>query len=351
MRKIMMKFCDERKKEFCMKTTIWKDGEQKKVSKEAIFPESLPVLKKMQESRPVLEEIYPEAELCKSSMEKDVLWFEFVEGLGMEEELLGYAADEDREGFLASLNRFVSVMESTPENHMEFQMTEEFWNVFGSGEPFRGMDALKRCDYDMIPGNIIVRDGKMVLIDFEWLMEFPVPVELLKYHAFRELYQHCGELEAFFPLDELLTCMGITMERDLLEDAYGNFLHYVSGDSMDQNFSAMKASCLKPFYDFRGYCQFGGGNHPTHYVVMEKAWYEVNEANRKLSQQVEDLRRQVELEQKNHMIHARQIEDAVQEQARQSEVWREAYETVVNSRTWQTAGKLKRLVGKKQVGK
>ena len=68
MRKIMMKFCDERKKEFCMKTIIWKDGDQKKVSKEAIFPESLPALRKIQESRPVLEKVYPEAELCKSSM-------------------------------------------------------------------------------------------------------------------------------------------------------------------------------------------------------------------------------------------------------------------------------------------
>lgn len=350
MRKVLVKFCDERRKEFCMKTVIWKDGESMKVSKEAIFPEGGETLMRMFKDSQFLIEIYPEVEICSTKLDNNVLWFEYIDGVELEEVIYNAALKEDKIEFSNILKSFSEIMESVPDNHTEFQTTSEFEQIFGKGTCFNGLPALKKSNYDMIPGNIIIRKGKPVLIDYEWTMEFPMPIDLLKYHALRELYIHYEELEAFFPMDDVIKEMGILVERKYLEDAYWKFLEYVSGNSNKYNFASMKHACLQKIYDFDQY--------KSSYAIIEKGWREASQANALLNQkmqqlsqekdiQIQRLSLELEQEKENHRIHAKQIEDAVQEQAHQSEMWRIAYESVINSRTWHIANKLKRIIGRK----
>ena len=253
MRKVLVKFCDERRKEFCMKTIIWKDGESMKVSKEAIYPEGKETIMHMFTDSQLLTEIYPEVEICPAKLNNNVLWFEFIEGVEFEEIIYNAALKENKIEFINILNSFFNIMDSVPDNRTVFQTTNEFEQRFGTGIYFNGFPALKKSNYDMIPGNIIIRRGKPVLIDYEWTMEFPIPLDLLKYHALRELYIHYEELEAFLPLDDIMKEMGILVERKYLEDAYWRFLEYVSGDLNEYNFSSMKHSCLQNIYDFDQY--------------------------------------------------------------------------------------------------
>ena len=353
MRKILVKFCDERKKEFCMKTIIWKDGEEKKVSKEAIYPEGRQNLMQMLENSNELAKIYPQVEICPVKGENNVLWFEYIDGVEYEKLILEEALKDDRKGFFDSLNLFCKIIESVPDNHTEFHVTDDFIKIFGDGMHFIGLPALKKSNYDLIPGNIIIRNGMPVLIDYEWTMDFPIPVALLEYHALRELYIHCKELESIYPLDEIIKQLGIPCERKYLEDAYWKFLEYVSGNSSKTSFSTTKHACLQKMYDFEQY----KNNYEVTYLEllksmdtnkkMEKAWKEASQANALLNKSIEKLKMELEQEKENHRIHAKQIEDAVQEQARQSEVWRIAYESVTNSRTWRWANKFKRLIGRK----
>lgn len=87
------------------------------------------------------------------------------------------------------------------------------------------------------------------------------------------------------------------------------------------------------------------------YDFIVKNWQDAVQANALLSKRIQMLEAakeaEVAQEKENHRLHAKQLEDAVQEQARQSETWRIAYETVIHSRTWRIANKLKRLMGRK----
>lgn len=76
----------------------------------------------------------------------------------------------------------------------------------------------------------------------------------------------------------------------------------------------------------------------------DKNWRDASQANFLMASQVQKLKKTVAEVKENHAKH---IEDAVREQARQSETWRMAYESVINSRTWRLGKKIKRLFGKK----
>ncbi|MEE1197472.1 MAG: hypothetical protein UHS54_11490 [Lachnospiraceae bacterium] len=65
-------------------------------------------------------------------------------------------------------------------------------------------------------------------------------------------------------------------------------------------------------------------------AFAEKGWKDASQANAVMSGKVQKL------------------ESALKEKERQIEVWREAYETVVNSKTWKTASRVKHILGKKE---
>lgn len=75
------------------------------------------------------------------------------------------------------------------------------------------------------------------------------------------------------------------------------------------------------------------------YDFIVKSWQDAAQANALLSKRIQMLEAELEKPQR--------LEAAVQEQARQTAIWKEAYESVVNSRTWRLANKLKRLTGRK----
>lgn len=65
-------------------------------------------------------------------------------------------------------------------------------------------------------------------------------------------------------------------------------------------------------------------------AFAEKSWKDASQANAVMSGKIQKL------------------ESALKEKDRQIDVWREAYETVVNSKTWKTASRVKHILGKKE---
>lgn len=78
--------------------------------------------------------------------------------------------------------------------------------------------------------------------------------------------------------------------------------------------------------------------------AAEKGWRDASQANALMNGKIQKLKDELE-KQKDQQ---RELKDLLKEQTRQTKVWREAYETVVNSKTWKTAGKVKHLFGKQQ---
>lgn len=73
-----------------------------------------------------------------------------------------------------------------------FYMTDAFRDFFPGCEPKEGVPAVRPCNIDGISQNFIEHAGQLHLIDYEWVVDFPVPVGYL---LFRDLLYR-GELEA-----------------------------------------------------------------------------------------------------------------------------------------------------------
>ncbi len=73
----------------------------------------------------------------------------------------------------------------------------------------------------------------------------------------------------------------------------------------------------------------------------EKSWKDASQANFSYEKRLREATEKYEAQIKQLSAENKQLRSNI-------EIWRTAYETVVNSKTWKMARKLKKIVGKKQ---
>lgn len=368
MKKLMMKFSDERNRRFSIKTTIALDDSGKKyVLKEAAFPEGQGHLNSILYFHDLLTENYPSVTICPLEKRQDTLWFAFITGESLEDKYRRAFELKDREKFLDLARFHRELIVGRPENICEFHAYGDFERIFGEAEPFEGLAGLAVSNFDATAGNIICRGEEPVFIDYEWVFDKPLPRDLVIYHCIRDVYFHIPKMEEFFPLSEIMRELEISTDIQVMENAYRRFHSYVVKEADGRSFGAMKAFALKGTRDIQQLeaeidhlrqeladahknWQECADNWKASVKANEEIsayWQESSRANFQLGQQINKLQEQLAEKDGHHQEHVRQLEAAVQEQARQSEVWRVAYETVINSKTWRAANKVKRALGKK----
>ena len=345
MEKILMKFSDERNKKFCIRTVIARDEktEEKYVFKSNVYPEGKAHVQSILKKAKVLAKAYPQVQICPvEAVNAEEIRFDFIAGTSMEKEYRMAMKQNDVPKMEKLLKTHAELLKGSIENRCAFEMTEEFQKVFGLKEWHGDSQALKLSNFDGNASNIIYKEGIPFFIDYEWVFDFPVPVELVVFYNIHDAYMHIHGLEEFYPLEEAKKLLHITIADNVLSDINEAFFSYVYCEDDGVSYALGKhinAKGTKDYYD---------------YDFMEKNWRDASQANALLSQRIQKLERELaetsqalEQEKENHRIHAKQIEDAVQEQARQSEHWRISYEAVINTKAWRIAQKCRRLMGRK----
>lgn len=346
MRKILVKFSDERNRKYSIRTTIAEDEKtnQRFVIKENVYPEGKEHLKNIIYFSKVLKKAYPDVNICPvREMEDQGICFDFIEGVSLEEkyrQCLIKNSKEDMEKLLLSHQELALGARS---NLCAFEVTDRFKEVFGMDFGEGEKKALKISNFDAIPSNVIFQNDVPTFIDYEWVYEFAVPVDLVVYHCVREAYDHIKGLEEFYSLKAAMDLLKVSTDLEVLEAAYEKFYSYVICENDGSSYALCKNLNLKG----RKKCDEDTLKYieklKWDIMFFEKNWKEACQAAAVVNQRVAKL----ESEEIHHRMHVKQLEDAVQEQARQAENYRIAYETVINSRTWRLASKLKRVFGKK----
>ena len=65
----------------------------------------------------------------------------------------------------------------------KFKITKKFLDVFGEVSFDKEQKTCTVSNIDMIFTNIVIKDGKWNVIDYEWVFTFPVPVDYILYRA------------------------------------------------------------------------------------------------------------------------------------------------------------------------
>lgn len=232
MKKIFSKFTKERAEEFQIETAIWMDGGRK-------FAAKHPLSDKAKAHVAALYENYQY--FCGNGIRlfaecapfENGVRFEFVDGQTYYSLLLEAVESGDKERFDVILQKYMEIVEMSCVGEGEaFALTPEFEAVFGSRPQLAGKKACRKLDIDLTLDNLILtKDGGNKVIDYEWIFDFPVPVDFMYYRAALALCVRNGAgLKSFISEKELYGKFGLTEnDREIYREMNEAFNAYTTG--------------------------------------------------------------------------------------------------------------------------
>jgi hypothetical protein len=249
MRKLFIKCSDERSRRFSIITTIARTDEGKRVFKEACYEEGREHLSRVASYAEMLEKAYAPAKACPVEFDGEKLTFAYLEGESLEQMLRDAVRRGDTECVKDLFIRQKSILTACPDNETEFVPSDEFEKVFGEAEPYVGLPGFRISNFDGIAGNIIFEGDDVYFIDYEWVMTFVMPRDLVLYHCLRDAYYHISGLEELLPLKDALRLLGIKMDMHVMQRSYEHFFEYVITEPDGTSFAVAKHSSLKDHTD------------------------------------------------------------------------------------------------------
>jgi len=194
MREVLFsKYSMERSSQFAIRTSIVRDGGCMWVEKSPMTQEAYAHVEELVSSYDALCRIYGGTRVrpCPVTVENGVAKFEFLEGESFHEKLGSLIAEKDEEGILALCKEFVSIVRSGRVE--KFRKTPEFVRIFGDVALPDGLTAMPFSNVDWIFENLIEKEnGDIVLIDYEWCFDFPVPLEYVLYRSLYISFMYWG---------------------------------------------------------------------------------------------------------------------------------------------------------------
>jgi hypothetical protein len=231
-KKIFSKLTKERKEEFQIETSIVieEDG-CKKVIKSAIGQKAKEHIREIYENY-IYYKKHGVDTLVPCVLIDDAAEFEFIQGKSCCYHLLSAIWEQNLDQFYKLLKSYKLLVESTALEKEEFYASTEFQEVFGVHEELNGKQASKYLNVDMSFDNIIFKDnGEVSILDYEWILKFPVPVDFIIYRAILGFYSKYGKRMAdFATIDNMMDFMNITMEeQNIYREMDQEFVNYVNG--------------------------------------------------------------------------------------------------------------------------
>lgn len=157
-------------------TQIIKTDDGKRVIKSALHPSGSGHLKRIIHNGESLRNVFKDkADICKAELSDDHIEFEFIEGGSLDSRLEQACMTNDENEIIRVLSSYYELIKVMDSN-TAFTMTEDYQSVFGDADP-GSVPAGNVVDIDLLPSNVIIRNGRYCIIDYEWVFEFPVPLD------------------------------------------------------------------------------------------------------------------------------------------------------------------------------
>lgn len=262
---IYIKYSNERKDIFKLRTNIIEDSRGKRiVQKVPLTVTAQTHIRNIERYYHLLKQNYDETyiDFNKVHINDGVLECEYLNGKTLEEYLDELLVKKQYDIFHKVIKQYIERVIS-PKEIIIFNSTEEFEIVFGSVKLPENLKAAKISNIDSIFANIIMTD-RWNVIDYEWTFEFPVP---LNYIIYRAVFYYINGFEKRHIAmgDNIYELCGITKEETIAyEIMERNFQKYIIGDEVP---------------GWRLYSHIRGDNYNIHELirnqVAEKKQYEV----------------------------------------------------------------------------
>lgn len=221
------KYNRTRAPKFQTQTLIIEEKKEKKVVKKPLLSEGLEHIQSLTDKCNLVNGMYQNVCPIEVKLEGERAIFPYIEGETVAEHLEKNLMDKDT--LLQEIKRYIDVLFVYNETYIvDFELTKEFEKVFGAYT--KQCKALKRANIDEIFDNFVIHDNKIYLIDYEWVFDFPIPLEYLRFRTLFYFYVKNGNyLTNIIDLDEYLGYFGIDKESQndwmKLDDSFQQYVH------------------------------------------------------------------------------------------------------------------------------
>lgn len=229
MRKVFCKSTEQRKRAFQIYTSIVVDNNIKYVVKEPVFEEGEKHIVNIYDNYHKLSKIYPDEVVeCKKSGKNIV--FPFAEGKTFEEQIrnkVKLCSDNEWSEVICEWKRLLT---GPDDNIINFDNSSNFQRIFGDGEELLNDKALKITNFDCTAENIILTKQGYKFIDYEWVFDFPIPLDFCFFRVLKMFYLKNRSKVSF---DELLKKAEIIDQHkiEIYEKMVDRFDLYISYDT------------------------------------------------------------------------------------------------------------------------
>lgn len=228
------KFNSTRKPEYQVSTSIVVEDGKKYVVKKAIQYVAEEHLKIVSENAKKIESLYSQIKVVSNKSSQNALVFPFITGKSLLDNV-DFANDSLEEIVEKVKNVLIKVNTYNPEYMCDFEMTDAFATLFENCNP-KDEKATTISNVDGILGNFVeTEDGTIWSIDYEWVLDFPVPIRFVIYRSLLYLYtDYQATLERYTSLDGFFKCFDFTEgDINLFQNMEECFQHYVHGKNRE----------------------------------------------------------------------------------------------------------------------
>ena len=231
---IYVKYNRTRKEAFQIRTSIIEEDGTRYVEKTALTPAAESHIRSLKEKKETLFRYFVNVKPAEVWISEDGLRarFPFIQGETLAEsigrEIQNGKAPEDRIRTVLEKILFVPEGELAP-----FTVTEKFTEVFGETGDLKGELSAPATNLDGLFENMMTEaDGTVCVIDYEWVFDFPIPLEFVRYRNLAYFYYRYEKLLDYGSLQTFLEQFGISEKKSRIYGAMEEaFQAYVHGDS------------------------------------------------------------------------------------------------------------------------
>ena len=195
----------DRQEELKVYTTIWSDG---KVSKTPISAKANEHIKRMVDgSKYDIGKI----RCLDAELKGDSLYYDFIDQKSCEYLILDIIRKNDKEKFFEFIEDLYDALFYNSFESDEYA-TEEFLKIFKEKSEIK-FHCHEKSYLDIILGNMFIIDGKFTIIDYEWIYDFPIPLEYIFYRTFRYHFYSSASFREFTSFEEIFEHFNLDTEN------------------------------------------------------------------------------------------------------------------------------------------
>lgn len=162
------------------------------------------ILSEMSEKFEILQKEFTDITYLKPELSGNTLIYPYIKGDSLEMKLIQNLNDVD--GMINEFRGMIDKYFCVDGRYLsDFEITEQYREVFGGHSVKTVEKSLRVANIDMLLQNLIIDTGRVICIDYEWVFDFPIPIEFVLYRCIENFYwkykmyiMHKYSFNAFF---------------------------------------------------------------------------------------------------------------------------------------------------------